>query len=219
VAAWRLEVAKARLSMQDGRITVEGEPDKSLTLAQVARIVAGGQPLPPGLEGGLDANHTFSQREDTYAFGAAAAVVEVDPETGAAKVLKYVQVSDVGRMINPKIVEGQIVGAIGQGVGGALLEELVFDEQGQLLTTTFMDYLVPTASELPADVQVEILEEYPSKLNPLGVKGAGEGGIVPAAAVIGNAVADALRPFGVEITSLPLSHNKLRALVRDAQAR
>lgn len=219
VAAWRLEVAKAQLSMRDGRITVEGDPDKSLTLAQVARIVAGGQPLPPGLESGLDANHTFSQREDTYAFGAAAAVVEVDPATGATKVLKYVQVSDVGRMINPKIVEGQIVGAIGQGIGGALLEELVFDDQGQLLTTTFMDYLVPTASELPADVQVEILEEYPSKLNPLGVKGAGEGGIVPAAAVIGNAVADALRPFGVEITSLPVSHNKLRALLRAAQAR
>lgn len=218
VAAWRLEVGKERLSLDEGRVMVEGKPDASLTISQVARIVAGGQPLPPGLEGGLDVSHTYSQREDTYAFGAAAALVEVDPATGAVSVLKYAQVSDVGRMINPKIVEGQIVGAIGQGVGGALLEELVFDEEGQLLTTTFMDYLVPTASELPSDLTVQILEEYPSKLNPLGVKGAGEGGIVPAAAVIGNAVADALRPFGVEITSLPVSHNKLRALLRAKQA-
>jgi carbon-monoxide dehydrogenase large subunit len=121
-------------------------------------------------------------------------------------------------MINPSIVKGQIIGAMAQGVGGALLEELVFDDQGQILTTTFMDYLVPTASELPADVEVHILEEYPSKLNPLGVKGAGEGGIVPAAAVIGNAVADALSPLGIEITRLPLTHNRLRALIRERQA-
>jgi carbon-monoxide dehydrogenase large subunit len=218
VAAWRLEVPKSRLSLREGRISVEGQPGVSLPLSQVARTVAAGQLLPPGLEAALDVSHTFSQREDTYAFGSAAALVEVDLATGAVSVLKYVIVSDVGRMINPMIVKGQIVGAMAQGVGGALLEELVFDDQGQILTTTFMDYLVPTASELPADVEVHILEEYPSKLNPLGVKGAGEGGIVPAAAVIGNAVADALSPLGIEITSLPLTHNRLRALIRERQA-
>ena len=122
--------------------------------------------------------------------------------------------SDVGRMINPQIVHGQLVGAMAQGIGGALMEELVFDEYGQLLTTTFMDYLLPTASELPREVVVHTLAEYPSQLNPLGAKGAGEGGIVPAAAVIANAVADALAPFGVEITTLPLTHNRLRALLR-----
>lgn len=217
VAAWRLEVPKSRLSMREGHISVEGQPDVSLSLAQVARTVAAGQPLPPGLEAGLDVSYSFSQREDTYAFGSAAALVAVDPATGAVSVLKYVIVSDVGRMINPMIVKGQLVGAMAQGVGGALLEELVFDDQGQILTTTFMDYLVPTASELPADVEIHVLEEHPSKLNPLGVKGAGEGGIVPAAAVIGNAVADALSPLGIEITHLPLTHDRLRALLREKQ--
>jgi carbon-monoxide dehydrogenase large subunit len=219
VAAWRLEAPAAKISLRDGRVGIEDQPGSSLTLAQVARLVAGGQPLPKGLESGLDVSHTFSQREDTYAFGSAAALVEVDPATGAVTVLKYAIVSDVGRMINPLIVKGQLVGAMAQGVGGALLEELVFDEHGQLLTTTFMDYLVPTASELPADVEIQMLEEFRSSLNPLGVKGAGEGGIVPAAAVLSNAVADALRPLGVEITSLPLTHNRLRTLVREARRR
>jgi CO/xanthine dehydrogenase Mo-binding subunit len=126
--------------------------------------------------------------------------------------------SDVGRRINPQIVEGQLVGAMAQGVGGALMEELVFDEHGQLLTTTFMDYLLPTASELPKEVVVHMLDDFPSALNPLGAKGAGEGGIVPAAAVISNAVEDALAPFGVQITTLPLTHNRLRAMLRGKTA-
>ncbi len=214
VAGWRLETPKEKLVFDEGRIFVEDQPELSITLEQVARTVASGPPLPPGLEGGLDVTHTFRQPQTTYAFGTAAAAVEVDTATGAVKVLKYVIASDVGRPINPQIVTGQLVGAMAQGIGGALMEELVFDEQGQLLTTTFMDYLVPTASELPQEVVVRLLEDYPSKLNPLGAKGAGEGGIVPAAAVMSNAVADALAPLGVEITTLPLTHNRLRDLLR-----
>jgi carbon-monoxide dehydrogenase large subunit len=214
LASWRLEVPKNKLVVDESRVFVEDQPEVSMTLEQVARTVAAGPPLPPGLEGGLDVSHTFRQSETTYAFGTAAAHVEVDTQTGAVTVLKYVIASDVGRPINPQIVEGQLVGAMAQGVGGALMEELVFDEQGQLLTTTFMDYLLPTASELPQEVVVRLLDDYPSKLNPLGAKGAGEGGIVPAAAVISNAVADALAPLGVEITTLPLTHNRLRELLR-----
>lgn len=215
LAAWRMELPKDRLELDEGRVFSRDDPDVSMTLAQVARTVAAGPPLPPGFEGGLDVSHTFKQSETTYAFGSAAALVEVDIATGATTVHKYVIASDVGRMINPQIVHGQLVGAMAQGVGGALMEELVFDEHGQLLTTTFMDYLLPTASELPREVVVDTLADYPSELNPLGAKGAGEGGIVPAAAVMSNAVADALAPFGVEITSLPLTHNRLRALLRE----
>ncbi len=218
LAAWRLEAPREKLVFDEGRIHVDGQPELSMTLEQVARTVAAGPPLPPGLEGGLTVTHTFRQSETTYAFGSAAALVEVDAATGATTVLKYVIASDIGRPINPQIVEGQLVGAMAQGVGGALMEELVFDEHGQLLTTTFMDYLLPTASELPREVVVRLLDDCPSKLNPLGAKGAGEGGIVPAAAVISNAVADALSPFGVEITSLPLTHNKLRSLLRGKTA-
>lgn len=215
LASWRMEVPKEKLVLDEGRITVDGQPEVSMTLAQVARTVAAGPPLPPGFEGGLDVSHTFKQPETTFAFGSAAALIEVDIATGATTVHKYVIASDVGRRINPQIVEGQLVGAMAQGVGGALMEELVFDEHGQLLTTTFMDYLLPTASELPREVVVRTLDEYPSQLNPLGAKGAGEGGIVPAAAVISNAVADALSPFGIEITTLPLTHNRIRAMLRD----
>jgi carbon-monoxide dehydrogenase large subunit len=214
LAAWRLEAPREKLVLDEGRIHVEGQPDVSMTLEQVARTIAAGPPLPPGLEGGLEVTHTFRQPETTFAFGSAAALVEVDAETGAVDVLKYVIASDVGRRINPQIVEGQLVGAMAQGVGGALMEELVFDEHGQLLTTTFMDYLLPTASELPKEVVVHMLDDFPSQLNPLGAKGAGEGGIVPAAAVISNAVEDALGPFGVQITTLPLTHNRLRAMLR-----
>lgn len=218
LAAWRMEVPIAELEVAEGRVAVKGRPEQSMTFAQAARVVAGGPPLPPGLEQGLDVEHTFQQAEGTFAFGSAAAVVEIDAETGATKILKYVIVSDIGKAIHPQIVQGQLAGAMAQGVGGALLEELVVDEQGQLLTTTFMDYLLPTASELPLELDVRISEDFPSKLNPLGAKGAGEGGIVPAAAVIGNAVADALAPFGADVSNAvdrpPFSHNRIRALLR-----
>ncbi len=214
VAAWKLDVTPAALTLDEGVIAVEADRARSLTLAQVAGIVAGDPALPVELREPLDESCTFSDRAETFSFGSAAATVEVDPVTGAVRILQYAIVSDVGRMINPKIVEGQIIGAMAQGVGGALLEELVFDDAGQPLSTTFMDYLLPTASEVPDDVFLKVLEEHPSKTNPLGAKGAGEGGIVPAGAVIANAIAHALAPFGVQPTSLPLSHDRVRAMLR-----
>jgi carbon-monoxide dehydrogenase large subunit len=123
---------------------------------------------------------------------------------------------DIGRAINPVIVEGQLVGGLAQGLGGALLEELVYDDSGQLLTTSFMDYLLPTASEMAPAVELRLLEEAPSPLNPLGLKGAGEGGTTGAGAAIANAVADALAPLGVEIRELPLTPDHLLRLIRAA---
>jgi carbon-monoxide dehydrogenase large subunit len=146
-------------------------------------------------------------------------MVEVDDETGCVKILKYAIAYDIGKAVNPMIVDGQLVGALAQGLGGALLEELVYDDEGQLLTTTFMDYLLPTAMEMPETTAVRILEETPTPLNPLGVKGVGEGGSSGCGGAIANAVADALAPLGVSITALPLSPDRLLALIREARAR
>ncbi len=130
----------------------------------------------------------------------------------------YVIAYDVGRAINPMIVEGQLVGALAQAVGGTLFEEMVYDEQGQNLTTSFMDYLVPTAMEMPMQTITRVLEEAPSPLNPLGIKGAGEGGSTGVGGALANAIADALAPFDAEITALPLTPPRLLAMVR-ARAR
>ena len=153
----------------------------------------------------------------TYPYGTHAAVVEVDVDTGVVTLLRYAIAYDIGKAVNPMIVDGQLVGALGQGIGGALLEELAYDEQGQLLTTTFMDYLLPTAQEMPASTVARILEETPTPLNPLGAKGAGEGGSSGCGAAIANAVADALTPLGVSITALPLSPDRLLRLVQAAR--
>jgi carbon-monoxide dehydrogenase large subunit len=130
-------------------------------------------------------------------------------------VLRGVVGYDLGRAINPLLAEGQIVGGAVRGIGGALLEELCYDASGQLLTASFMDYLIPTAAEVP-DIEALVLEDTPSSLNPLGVKGAGEGGIVGMGGAVANAVADALRPLGVRLTQLPLSPSVLHAAIRRA---
>jgi len=150
----------------------------------------------------------------SYPYGTHVAVVEVDPDTGKVSLLKYVIAYDVGKAINPMIVEGQLVGGLAQGIGGALLEELVYDAEGQLLTGTFMDYLLPTAMEMPEVTVAKILEDTPTPLNPLGVKGAGEGGSSGVSGAIANAVADALSPLGVSITALPLSPDRILGLIR-----
>ena len=215
VAAGLLEADPGDLVVEGGAVHVRGVPDRQLTFRQLARAAI---PGPPGMEPGLYAEHFFEAPKMTYPYGTHIAVVEVDIETGAVALRKYVITYDVGRAVNPMIVDGQLVGALGQGLGGALFEELVYDEQGQLLTTTLMDYLVPTAMEMPAVTVTRILEETPTPLNPLGVKGVGEGGSSGCGAAIANAVADALVPLGIGITALPLSPDRLRALLRKAQA-
>lgn len=153
----------------------------------------------------------------TYPYGAHVAVVEVDPDLGRVDVLDYAVAYDVGRAINPMLVRGQITGGLAQGLGGALLEELVYAPDGQPLATTLMDYLLPTVMEVPRRVRVAVLEETPTPLNPLGAKGAGEGGTAAAGAALVNAVADALAPLGVEVDALPLSPARLRAAIARAR--
>jgi len=195
---------------------VRGMQARAVPFRDLARAAI---PGPPGMEPGLYATHFFEAPKMTYPYGTHIAVVEVDAETGGVRLLKYAIAYDVGRAINPLIVHGQLVGALAQGIGGALLEELVYDEQGQLLTSTFMDYLLPTAMEMPDATIARILEETPTPLNPLGVKGVGEGGSSGCGGAIANAVADALEPLGVSITSLPLSPDRLLSLIRAAQGR
>jgi carbon-monoxide dehydrogenase large subunit len=167
---------------------------------------------------GMEAEASFASSKRTYSYGAHAAHVAVDPKTGQIDVLDYVAVEDVGRIINPLTLHGQAVGAIVQGLGGALLEHFVYDEDGQLLTGSFADYLLPTASDFP-EIRVVALEERPSPTNPLGAKGAGEGGIIPVAGVIANAVAAALATFGVSPRELPLSPPRIWALIQDGKVR
>ena len=211
VAASLLEAHAGDLVLESGAVHVRGLPERAVTLRQLARAAV---PGPPGMDPGLYAAHFFEAPKMTYPYGTHVAVVEVDLATGRVALRKYVVTYDIGRAINPMIVEGQIVGGLAQGIGGALLEELVYDDQAQPLTTTFMDYLVPTAMEMPEATIVKILEETPTPLNPLGVKGVGEGGSSGAGAAIANAVADALAPLGVAIAELPLSPDRIAALLR-----
>jgi carbon-monoxide dehydrogenase large subunit len=163
------------------------------------------------MEPSLEARHYYESENPPFAYGVHAVVVEVDRETGGVRVERYQVVSDAGRLINPTIAEGQIVGGIAQGLGGALLEHLVYDDQGQLLSSSLLDYAVPRATDIP-NVDMQHIQ-IPSPLNPLGIKGLGEGGAVGAHAAVANAVADALLPLGVTVRSSPLTPGAIRSLM------
>ena len=166
---------------------------------------------------GLSAEGTFSNHHHTYAYGAAAAHVAVDPKTGHVELLEYVTVEDVGRTINSLTAAGQAVGAVVQGLGGVFLEHLQYDDQGQFLTASLADYMMPTATDFP-NIRAIVLENSPSPNNPLGAKGGGEGGIVPVGGVVANAVADALAPLRAEPRELPLSPPKIWELIQAARS-
>jgi len=163
----------------------------------------------------LSADGTFFNQHHTFGYGSHAAHVAVDPKTGHVEVLDYVTVDDVGRILNPMLVHGQLIGAIVQGLGGVFLDHLVYDDQAQLLNASLADYLLPTATDFP-NVRGITLASHPALSNPLGVKGAGESGILAVAAAIGNAVSAAL---GVEVTELPLSPSRVWALAEQARIR
>ena len=166
---------------------------------------------------GFSAEGTHASSKRTYSYGAHAAYVAVDPKTGQVELIDYVAVEDVGRIVNPLTLHGQCVGAIVQGLGGALLEHFVYDENGQFLTGSLADYLLPTASDFP-NIRAIALEDKPSPINPMGFKGAGEGGIIPVGGVIANAVAAALRPLGVKLHELPLSPPRVWQAIQTAGA-
>jgi carbon-monoxide dehydrogenase large subunit len=214
-AAALLEASPADIRIDDGQVSVRGVPASAVPLARViqASIPTFARPgvAPPDFE--ASAYHHVPTV--TYASAAHVAEVEVDVGTGHVRLRRYVVAHDCGKVINPTIVEGQVHGGVAQGVGGALFEEMVYDDEGQLLTGTFMDYLVPTSMELPPIETVHL--EYPSPRNPLGVKGLGEGGAISPPAAIANAVEDALSPFGVRVTETPLHPSRVLALIEQAK--
>jgi carbon-monoxide dehydrogenase large subunit len=165
---------------------------------------------------GLTSEGSFANHHHTYSYGAHAAHVAVDPQTGHVEIIDYVAVEDVGRIINPATLRGQVLGALVQGLGGTFLERFAYDSNGQPLSTSFADYLMPSAGDFP-NIRVFLMEEEPSPINPLGAKGAGEGGIIPVGGVIANAVAAALQSLGVETRELPLSPANVWQLIADAR--
>jgi carbon-monoxide dehydrogenase large subunit len=190
IAAHLLEAAEDDLEFEAGRFSVKGSPDRGKTIQELIGAAWAADSLPEGVEPVLEATTFFDPPNFTFPFGCHVCVTEVDPETGAVSIVRYVAVDDCGRVINPTIVDGQIVGGIAQSVGQALYEETVYDEDGQLLTGTIVDYLVPGATEIP-HIESERTETL-SPTNPLGVKGIGEAGTIAATAAIVNSVCDAI---------------------------
>jgi len=215
IAAHLLEANEQDLDFAGGTWTVKGSPDKKKTWGEVALMAYLAHNIPKGMEPGLEATSFYDPVNFTFPFGAHIAVVEVDPETGAVKILKYVAVDDVGRVINPMIVDGMVHGGIAQGVGQALWEHGVYSEDGQLLTGTMMDYALPKADALPSYVTERTVT--PSPINPLGVKGAGETGTIASTPAIANAVIDALEPFGLTHLDIPLTPQKIWKAVAAAK--
>ena len=202
-----------RAEIRSGAAKHFGCAATDVTMAEGRIAGPGGKTLKLGELAGVAADGSFSNHHHTYSYGAHAAHVAVDARTGHVQVLDYVAVEDVGRIMNPLTLKGQVVGAIVQGLGGAFLEDFVYDENGQLLAGSFADYLLPTASDFPV-IRSYLTEEQPSPINPLGAKGAGEGGIIPVGGVIANAVASALSSLDVQPRELPLSPSRLWHLIQ-----
>jgi carbon-monoxide dehydrogenase large subunit len=215
-----LEVGPDDLELHEGKVQVKGAPQLNVPIRDLARwAYHRSEKLPENMEAALEAVATYDAPPGTGTFTNAAqiALVEVDPETGKVEILKYFVVEDCGRMINPLVVEGQIHGGLAQGIGGALYEELVYDSEGQLLTTTFLDYLLPGVGDIPP-IEIDHLET-PSPFTINGVKGMGEGGAIAPPAVIAGAVEDALRPFGrVFVNEVPLTPERVRGFVGSARS-
>ena len=229
IAAHLLEANPKDLEIKEGKIFVKGSPDRSMQVRHVAGTAHWNPAaLPEDMDVGLYASSLYtmptSQPPDeldrvdssnTYGFVAEAIVVEVNPETGEVAFLKWASVHDSGTILNPMLLEGQVMGSCAHALGGSLYEEWAYDENGQCLTASFQDYLVPTAMEVPK-IQIGHLET-PSPLTALGSKGAGESSCMSVPAAIGNAIADALSPLGVTINELPLSPNKIWQVIQKAK--
>jgi len=212
-AAAMFNVQEDALELGGGRVYVRDDPEQGITLGELA---AQANPLrgavEPGTEPGLESTNYFGPATGATASGAHAMILEIDPETYAIHVQKYVVVHDAGKVINPLLLDGQVQGGVAQGIGNAYYEQLVYDDQGQLLNGTFMDYLLPTSLDVPS---VEIgHEETPSPLNPLGVKGAGEAGAIPVGPLFCQAVENALQIEGLELLEIPLSPSRLWEIIQ-----
>jgi carbon-monoxide dehydrogenase large subunit len=213
VASEMLEAAEHDLVLEDGAVRVAGAPGLSVPLGDIAFKLNGMSGIPMGISPGLESTAYFNVPAATFANGTHLAEVEVDADTGRVTITRYVVGHDCGKLINPLLVDGQVRGGVVHGIGNALFERMLYSEQGEPLTTNYADYLLPTAPEVP---RIEIVHlESPSPRNPIGVKGAGEGGTIPAAACVIAAIEDALTPFDVRITQHPVSPQMLRDLIRE----
>jgi aerobic carbon-monoxide dehydrogenase large subunit len=217
IAAHQWEANPGDVEYRNGRIGVKGDPSRSMTTAEAGFLAFMGDKLPPGLEPGLDATRRFEPPNFVFPFGTHVCVVEVERATGAVHIRRYLAVDDCGRLINPLIVEGQLHGGIAQGLAQAMFEEVVYDENGQLLTGTLMDYAIPHFEQVP-HYELEHTETA-TTVNPLGIKGVGEAGTIGSTPAIANAIIDALAPFGVTHIDMPLRPEKLWTAMRKGAAR
>jgi carbon-monoxide dehydrogenase large subunit len=216
IAAHLLEANEADLEWQNGGFQVKGSPGSSKSFGELALAANVAWNLPAGVEPGLEANAFFDPTNFVYPFGTHVCHVEVDGDTGQVHIKRYFAVDDCGPHINPMIVEGQIHGGVAQGLGEGLQEIAIYDESGQLLTGTMMDYAVPRASQLP-DIETDHTVT-PSPVNPLGIKGCGEAGTIVSAATLVNAVVDALSPLGITHIDKPLTPARVWAAMQAARA-
>ena len=216
IAAHQFEAAEVDLEFVDGEFRIKGAPGRSMPLAQVAFEAFTAHNLPELVEPSLEASVTYDPPNFTFPFGTHVAVVEVDEDTGLVRLVRYAAVDDCGNQINPLIVEGQVQGGVVQGVAQALFEEAVYDDNGQLLTSTLLDYLVPSAAEMPGIETASTVT--PSPTNPMGVKGVGEAGTIAATPAVMNAVVDALAPLRVTELDMPASPQRVWQAIQNARS-
>jgi carbon-monoxide dehydrogenase large subunit len=218
LASHMLEAAEDDLEFADGEVRVVGAPQLAIKLGELARVLKGapGYAFPKDIDPGLEGSATFRVDQLAYSNACHVVEVEVDIETGGVTILRYLAIQDSGRRVNPMIVEGQVHGGIAHGIGNAMFEWMGYDESGQPVTTTFADYLLPTATEVP--MFETLYKESPSPHNPLGVKGVGEVGVIPAAAAIISAIENALSPFNVHIAQMPITAPKLVEMIGSGRA-
>jgi aerobic carbon-monoxide dehydrogenase large subunit len=215
IAAGMLEVSPEDLEWADGRWSVRGDPDQGKTIGEIAFAAFAAHDLPDGVEPSLDSDATYDPDNFSFPHGTHLCAVEVDTETGWVQIRSYVAVDDVGVVVNPQIVEGQVHGGIAQGIAQALYEEAAYDSSGNLITTTLADYLIPSAADLPSITTARTTT--PSTLNPLGVKGVGEAGTIASTPAVVNAIVDALRPLGVTDVPMPCTPERVWRAIQEAR--
>ena len=215
LAAPLLEAAPEDMAYEDGKFYVTGSPAKAKTIQEVALMANLAWNMPAGMEPGLEESTFHDPTNFTFPFGAHVCTVEVDAETGEVKILRYIAVDDIGRVINPMIVDGQVHGGVAQGIGQALYEGAVYDDNGQLITGSMLDYTVPNATQIPPIETART--ETPSPVNPMGIKGVGETGTIAATQAVVNAVADALAPLGIHHLEMPMTPERVWRAIQQAK--
>jgi len=215
IVAHQLEAAPEDIELAEGKFAVKGSPDKAMTIAEIAGAAYIPENLPEGMEPGLEETMFYDPENFVFPFGAHACIVDVDAETGKVDIVRYVSVDDCGPAINPRLIDGQIHGGIVHAIGQALYERIHYDDDGQLVTGTFVDYALPSAADVPSFETDRT--ETPSPVNSLGVKGVGEAGTIAASPAIVNAVIDALRPLGVDYIDMPLSPQAVWSTIENAK--